>query len=70
MYTQNPAEIAQSITRNTIMGFEIIGFKVICVTSENNEINRKAMSQFWFVPETVYYLSSSQPPYSTVIFFA
>ena len=50
------AESLFNITKRLIIGLEQIGFKVICVITDNNSINRKAMSYFHSPPKssTVY----------------
>lgn len=43
--TMNYLEL-HSVIRNTILGLEKLGFHVISVVTDNNSINRKAMTQF------------------------
>lgn len=40
------AEFLHKLLRGVICGLEKIGFKVICVVTDNNAINRKAMLPF------------------------
>lgn len=48
---QIEAETVYSIIKKVIVGLHNIGYKVLCVVSDNNAINRKAMSFFNSPPE-------------------
>ena len=39
-------ELLHSVVRNVILGLEKISYKVICIITDNNAINRKAISKF------------------------
>ena len=45
------SDVLYSLIRKTILGLEEIGFCVICVLTDNNAINRKAMSFFMSPPK-------------------
>ncbi|XP_040069513.1 uncharacterized protein LOC115308222 [Ixodes scapularis] len=40
------AELLHKMLKDVICGLEKIGYRVVCVVSENNSVNRKAMSHF------------------------
>lgn len=40
------ADVLHSLIKKTIIGLEHIGFSVLCVSTDNNSINKKAMSLF------------------------
>ncbi|XP_055928711.1 uncharacterized protein LOC129959843 [Argiope bruennichi] len=40
------ADVLHAFIKKIIIGLENIGFKVICVVTDNNSVNQKAMSQF------------------------
>lgn len=39
-------ELLHSVVKSVILGLEKIGYKVICIITDNNAINRKAISKF------------------------
>ncbi|KAH9367495.1 hypothetical protein HPB48_021403 [Haemaphysalis longicornis] len=53
------SEFLHKLLREVICGLEKIGFKVICVVTDNNEINRKAMLPF--KPTVVPAIPASSP---------
>lgn len=53
------AEFLHKLLREVICGLEKIGFKVICVVTDNNAINRKAMLPF--KPTIVLAIPTSSP---------
>lgn len=40
------AEFLHKMLKDLICGLEKIGYRVVCVVSDNNSVNRKAMSHF------------------------
>lgn len=45
------AEFLHKLLRDVIRGLEKIGYRVFCVVTKNNSVNRKAMSHFLTDPK-------------------
>ena len=56
------------IIKNLVVGLESIGFKVIAVITDNNAINRKAVSKFVLSSKIINCIPSPFELNSTVIF--
>lgn len=56
------AEFLHKMLKNVICGLEKIGYRVVCVVSDNNSVNRKAMSHFESTPSNnIVYQHPSDP---------